>query len=148
MENIEELGKKYGGVWTRDRLVKISSDFIPMDLSCMLYPEINDYDGDILLYKFKDGVVVRSDLKNTLPVQNEFRYNIDSFSFLLIRQGKLLVCHLSLFGLRLDAWREGNISLGFAISKSMYLLYKHLVKVNEIKQLRKKIKRKLRWKRK
>ena len=145
MENIEELGKKFGGVWTRDRLVKISSDFIPMDLSCMLYPEINDYDGDILLYKFKDGVVVRSDLKNTLPVQNEFRYNIDSFSFLLIRQGKLLVCHLSLFGLSL---REANLSLGFAISKSMYLLYKHLVKVNEIKQLRKKIKRKLRWKRK
>ena len=148
MENIEELGKKFGGVWTRDSLVKISRDFIPMDLSCMLYPEINDYDGDILLYKFKDGVVVRSDLKNTLPVQNEFRYNIDSFSFLLIRQGKLLVCHLSLFGLRLDAWREGNISLGFAIAKSMYLLYTHLTKANELKQLRKKIKRKLRWKRK
>ena len=147
MENIEELGKKFGGVWTRDSLVKISRDFIPMDLSCMLYPEINDYDGDILLYKFKDGVVVRSDLKNTLPVQNEFRYNIDSFSFLLIRQGKLLVCHLSLFGLRLDAWREGNISLGFAIAKSMYLLYTHLTKANELKQLRKKIKRKLRWKR-
>ena len=134
--------------------------------------ELGNWDGDVLIYNFKDGTICsnnemigdcisirpwnkiddgvfgRTELKNNLPVQNEFRYNIDSFSFLLIRQGKLLVCHLSLFGVRLDAWREANLSLGFTICKSMYLLYKHLAKVNEIKQLRKKIKRKLRWKRK